>query len=88
MGPLSTFFGRFVDGKANLLSIKKKVQKVVILPRRDGPNAAYRRSRFRDRISEPNKFFSHFGAYTLPPYYPDNYLDKMEGGRPCWFLSE
>ena len=68
MGPLSTFFGGFVDGKANLLSIFKKVQKVVILSRRDGPNAAYRRSRFRDRISEPSLFFSCFSDFvaTVP----------------------
>ena len=68
MGLLSTFFGRFVDGKANLPSICEKVQKVVILSRRDGPNAAYRRSRFRDRISEPSLFFSIFSdlVATVP----------------------
>ena len=54
------FFGGFVDGKANLLSIFKKIQKVVILSRRDGPNAAFRRSRFRDRVSEPNHLFHIF----------------------------
>jgi hypothetical protein len=51
IGLLSIFFLWFVDGKANLLSIKKK-QIYVILSRRDGSDYAYQRSRFRDRILE------------------------------------